>query len=453
MSLTLSPSKLEKFDETTPFGCRRAWWYEHATVGPKIKSPQTPAMMIGDGLHKEIEDYLKSGGKPYPNPSRLFTAGQHIVRDIMSEGHGPIEQWIMFELGGVPFKGRMDLMLGTRPISGKSRGVLDWKTTSSIEKYAKTESQLRTNHQMVLYAGHLLRHGLAESPVAIEHVYFQTKGKESSLRVQSSITGKQIQEHIEKSVLPLVEAIKLADVETDVTKIKPSLTKCFRCPHAAICPKGGVPVASFMDRFRQVKAGVPAPVAPATPAPILPPDAPKSDPAKAADPVPGFEPPVPAAPAPPTNGVRRLQYPKLPIDDVPAAEEPAMTDRIITAETPIVPEPPAVEAATKRRGRPPGAPNKPKAPPPAAPAKAPPNAAAVAHTPTVDAQRTFEVVEVSYSQGITINLGDYQSARFDVGMKATCAPDAVDAAMASIKQRVFEQLDASVAQVPPVTKK
>lgn len=440
MTLTLSPSKLEKFDETTPFGCRRAWWYEHASAGPKIKSPQTPAMMIGDGLHKEIEDYLKSGGKPYPNPSRLFMSGQHIIRDIMSEGFGPIEQWIMFELGGVPFKGRMDLMLGTRPISGKSRGVLDWKTTSDIEKYAKTESQLRTNHQMVLYAGHLVSHELADSPVAIEHVYFQTKGKETALRVQSSITGKQIKEHIEKSVLPLVAAIKLADVEPDVSKIKPSLSKCFRCPHASICPKGGVPVASFMDRFRQVKAGTPAPVAPTVPAPILPPDAPKSDPAKAADPVPGFT--VPTAPAAPvTNGARKLRYP--PVADVlasdAAGEENAMTDRVITAETPVV-QPSAVEAASKRRGRPPGAVNKPKAEAPAQEPLAP-------QKPTLNPQRTFEVVEVSFSQGVTINLGDFQSARFDVGMKATCAPDAVDAAMFELRKLVFFQLDDASSQV------
>jgi hypothetical protein len=155
---------------------------------------------------------------------------------------------------------------------------------------------------------------------------------------------------------------------------------------------------------------------------ILPPDAPKSDPALAAKPVEGFQ----AVPPPKEH---RMKFQDVPADPPPTA--PAVTPPPPAAPPPA---PTAAPEPEKRgRGRPPGAKNKAKGEPPAQ--KAEP-----AESP-VQAEKgaiTFESVTVNY--GLTLNLGNFNSARIDCAMTAKFqgSPDVAFAA-------VLEKVQANVA--------
>lgn len=64
------------------------------------------------------------------------------------------------------------------------------------------------------------------------------------------------------------------------------------------------------------------------------------------------------------------------------------------------------------------------------------------------ATKTLErPAEVSISVGLTLNLGNYESARIDVGLKLPCEPDDIDTVYAYTEQWVEARLETEVAKV------
>lgn len=143
----------------------------------------------------------------------------------------------------------------------------------------------------------------------------------------------------------------------------------------------------------------------AQPQPVLPPDAPKSEPAKAADLVEGFS----LVPPPRKMKIEDVP-PPAPAPEVPSA--PAATE-------------PATEAPKRGRGRPPGAKNKPKEEAPTQPKDV----------------GGLVIKSITITKGYTVNVGAFNSVRFDVSMTAEGA-DCYDA----LKAEVDAALEAEVVK-------
>ena len=147
---------------------------------------------------------------------------------------------------------------------------------------------------------------------------------------------------------------------------------------------------------------------------MVPPDAPESKPELAAKPVEGFSP----VPAP-----KRLMHVE-PEAQAPAASPPA---------------PVAVESEpTVKRGpgRPKGAKNKPKdelAGQWVVPAGVP--------TPVNVAPRPLTYKTIRHTEAVTINLGNYNSARVEVTIEADVGDTDLDEAFAQVKHQVQKQLE------------
>lgn len=383
-----SASAIESFDVASTWGCERKWWLEQVAGQ---RTPPDASQAKGEAIHKQIEHYLFTKENKL-GPEAM--AGKGDLDAIVTRATTyQLEQWLPkdFAIYGVNIRGRMDFL--ARNPDGQISEIWDWKTTSSIEKYAKLPHQLAGNTQMLVYRAAAEEMG-CEPELRMGWLFLGTKKREAE-----AVAGKITREMLFTGLGNISRVLsKMKDVAkaTDSEDVAPDRSKCDigrGCPHRSHCMKG-TPMASLLERLKA--QSTPAPVVAVTPS-----DAPPPAPVVVDTPPPP-PPPPPAPVAPP-----------------PAA--PAAP-----AEEAVVP------AAPKRGpGRPPGAPNKPKV------------AAPVAVTvPEGD----MAIVEVTMTVGATVNLGNYQSARVDLSAKAvlnkmdlTTAREALDKQLTAELEKALEK--------------
>lgn len=378
--VSLSVSSIEKFDDTSRFGCQRKWWFRYVK---RLPEPQAAAAERGQDCHERIENYITSGvnglGKDelrmiqYIKPY-VQLAGVEVEVELTKD---------KLKACGIPFIGYIDLLNKSgwyvnprgewkkEPFT-KVVEVNDWKFTGSIAQNAKTPTGLKESVQMLGYAMHEVAVDPALEVIRLSHTYGSFKNEDAE-KVSTVIEPVKVVEAWKGHVEPFVEQMMKAAAVTDPAQLPPpaDLSKCQRCPYLEQCPsRSEDPLAFLVPEATAVPQGVtvslfdkfPSSSSPASssgsqstqptptvnpPAPqttttttaghpsILPPDAPPSNPAKAADPVPDAPPAVVAAnPA---------------VYAAPAAPA-AGTASAVVSDAPVVQEP--TPAQGKKRGRP-----------------------------------------------------------------------------------------------------
>lgn len=364
----LSVSSIEKFDERTTWGCEARWWFRYVLRAPE---PQTTAQGKGQEIHAQIEHYLKTGQDVLGPIARV---GKHAIPepgpDLMVEQEISGDELTALE---IPLIGKIDLV-NTRD----GLEILDWKTTSDIARNAKTPKQLRTSTQMLGYAKWALNRFPEAESVRLSHGYFQTSGPKAFEKVTCEVDRKTVTIGWSKVESELVARMVEVAKKQEPQSVKGNLNACkvgrSWCPYIQQCPhanpllqliQGPTNMPSLLDRFA------------VDPASVLAPDAPKSDPKLAADPVPGFtslkvggEGAGINAPVPVTPPAPELKL------------EPALPDT-----------PPKKTRKTKIKDE----------------SKTPDIVTTVA---------TVEVKRIVIRHGATLNMGNYQSAKVEVEMEA-----------------------------------
>lgn len=438
----LSPSLLSTFDETSAFGCMRKGYYKYV-LG--LKEPQTSSQIKGEQLHKANEAYLLHGKEIVVDRDVgiWFQKGRRYL-DTLRSGMLPglevvaVEQPMPkgFSVEHVPVSDMSKCDVVTKA------GIIDWKTTKSIEKYGKTPGELARDVQMLIYAKAFHPN---EERVTLIHGQYQTEGVAAFREARVDLSREELDTNYERVITPLVATVRDVVRESKVENVKPVSEdrddfRCKRCIHKTYCPTSkGLAIMSIFDRLKSQNA----PVAPVV-AQVSPPDAPASKPELAAKPVEGFQ----AVPPP-----RRMQ-----IIDVPDPEVTAPSAR--TEEKAPAPAPEAPPAAEKRGpGRPRGSKNKVLATEvityspletKAEPVKAVEKPEASQTAPRVVEKQTpvqFESVTVNY--GLTLNLGNFSNVRIDVSMTAR-SPDieaAYQAVLSNVQSKVKAEIEKVQAQV------
>lgn len=400
----LSPSMINKFDASAPFGCERRWWYRYVKG---LDEPQIGNQYLGEKVHALIEAFLakRELGMEIPAEDEalgIYLSGQRMVEEVARRTILGVETPLPeFTLDGTRVQGYVDVVT--------SDGIIDWKTSSDIRRYGKTESELATDTQMTIYA--LAVHP-SRSTVKLAHGQFQTKGTKRANFVEVEVTDKHLASHRDNVIIPLVQKMKSAASESDVRKLPRNEKSCFNCHFKSHCPTAeGETVMSFFSKMSQPQAQA-----------VLPPDAPKSEPEKAADPVEGFSPVPPPRkmkfedvppPAPTTSDLAHEAL-KAPISEA--------VDQMFKEQAEII-----VAAAEKKRGRgrPPGSKNKAKDEAPPQPKDG----------------GGLVIKSVTITKGYTVNVGNYSGTRFEVSMTAEGA-DCYDA----LKAEVDAALEAEVVK-------
>ena len=170
---------------TTFRDCARKWYFEKI-VG--LTRPSTGSTELGSAVHAVLEGYLR-GDVDHIEPTseaheialsgleHLPARGPHLEVELALQDSMPLTD------SPVPVLGYVDL------IDHANNEILDHKTTSSA-RYTKTESELRQNVQLHLYARAYFERFPERDKVTLTHVYYGTRSRWSK-RVSVTVTREE----------------------------------------------------------------------------------------------------------------------------------------------------------------------------------------------------------------------------------------------------------------------
>lgn len=244
--------------------CPRRWFERYVL---DKKEPTSKAMLRGNEVHRQLEDYLLNGVMPDDSTAGLIAqAGlEHLPpRSTAYEVELSLEH-LPIEGTPAPFKGFIDLY-----IKQATPEVLDHKTTSNF-KYALTADQLAEDTQLIIYAAHALTHSDADE-IRLTHVCYLTKPPYTSQRTSTVVSRDHVYKHFNE-ILTTVEQM-VASSEYPATLMQKNKDYCWaygkKCPYFDECQRTinhtGIKhmsdkQLSVIDRLRGVKPADATPVA------------------------------------------------------------------------------------------------------------------------------------------------------------------------------------------------
>lgn len=167
-------------------GCLRKHHYIHIAEGGE-PAPPTKKQSVGLTVHDHLEKALKKQEVLLSalELNMLRAADAHtgaldsgwVEVEVGSVVPGPIEE--RMTCAGVPFYGHADVVIPRKSVNEVE--VLDWKTTSSIAKWAKTGPELLQTIQMPAY-GEWAARRLDVPRIRLTHVYGDTGTSHASRR-------------------------------------------------------------------------------------------------------------------------------------------------------------------------------------------------------------------------------------------------------------------------------
>jgi hypothetical protein len=278
-------------------GCAVKYWFQYVE---KKKPPSTKAQETGTALHADLERYVLTGARDI---SELALCGLHMVpppdaypptdlaveldmgasyieahakrdpelagvllvaRDLRllgryTEADALLRAEGLLSLSGLPVLGRIDMVharglnygaadVGDVADPPGTIEVIDWKTSSDVNRYAKTPGGLARDLQMLAYGRYLIlqaaRLGLPGSAGAalawlrLSHGYFQTRGRRLTRKVSVMLSVAEICDRWEQGA-PVARTILDAARSNSAADVEPNLDSCDAyggCPHRAYCP-------------------------------------------------------------------------------------------------------------------------------------------------------------------------------------------------------------------------
>lgn len=441
-----SASAIESFDDSSPFGCQRRWFFKSVL---KVPEPPRDNLTLGTNLHSAVENFLIKGapGEMTPEVQRLFHAIKAEVIRVRDEGFIALEHPIDFMMADdVRIIGRIDVL--------RKNGPLDWKTSSDVGKYAPTPYKLARSTQMVTYARWqdmvTFDGNTIGAPTQVTHVYVQTKGTPVTQRIDAMMTPTLLTEGVSRVIniaREMKSALSLPNTPEGANDLRPDRSKCrgntkMPCPYINICPVEKAAMSSALDRLKARLNTAPMPsaqkavvdavkAAPATQA-IVPPDAPAPAPVEKFMAV-----PPPKAPAAKKLVIQEVVEPAQEV--LPASSASAATADASPATTAAT-----TEAPKRGPGRPPGAKNKSKAADNLPPGSTGTGGIAEAVAGISGDPLTFRTVTVTMTG--KLNMGHFQSMDICVSQTADYRGDP-ETAFIRVTDVVKKQLDAALESI------
>jgi hypothetical protein len=191
-------------------------------------------MTRGSKVHEQLEKFLLTGKKPDVTTTEGLIASQGIelLPATTSDTHVEIslEEYPLPNLP-VPFKGFIDVLDVTDGVH-----VLDHKTTSAW-KWAKTEDELTTNMQLIIYARHVLEHHPDQDEAEVTHVYYLTRPPHGSKKVSAVVSRKHVFDEFDKILVTVNEMVDAS--QNNLDHLHKNKADCYsygkQCPHYNEC--------------------------------------------------------------------------------------------------------------------------------------------------------------------------------------------------------------------------
>ena len=275
-----SVSQIQSFDVGTVGGCPRKWFFDKKLHVPR---PESKSLEIGHRCHAEVEHYLLTGEDVL---SMLMRQGKYLLPDrrhidrLMIEhplspeversgkvinlavefadlyrSHPQGEELAQAKFGTstlwaaplVPVVGKIDIvnpsgawvdLEGVEQVDTEADiELIDHKTTSSIENWAKTPAELRKSIQMTGYGFYVAQHFGAKR-VRLSHIYYQTRGRGAEKR--TVVVGlDELTERWEatRSIVRAMQATARIEQVQDVVASFKSCSAFRGCEYRHLCPR------------------------------------------------------------------------------------------------------------------------------------------------------------------------------------------------------------------------
>lgn len=271
-----SPTSITTFDlKGDRFACQRKWYFQSVLGVERVKGPEAA---LGDAVHLTFENALDDR-ESVELTTGLLSGAKALVDRVKSEGVLEVELREKIRIADVDINMRIDVVT--------PEGVLDWKTIKDLT-HKKTPGELRANHQLLL---NLLAIDDGRPEFKVEHGYVETKdlvtaGKVRTDRTQAWVDRSTLDRYRERVTGVLAEMKAAARKKLEELPRADDFV-CKYCSFSGNCPKENDAMTDLLARFEPEVSKRDVEVTQEVPA-YLPPDAPKSDPAQAAVPVPGY---------------------------------------------------------------------------------------------------------------------------------------------------------------------
>lgn len=235
-----SPTQISTYIE-----CPRKWAWRRIA---KIYEPPNASAALGTETHALLEKYLTDGTMPdhvaHPVAAKVASSGLHLLPTPGTEGM-LLERQFRFQSPRTHYvyNGLKDVEIApgvpvvTLGADGSAPIVIDHKTTSSIDAYAKSADDLLYDPQAIIYAIDSMAR-FESRRVDLRWVYYQTKGVNrsyvTSQRIESSHAAK-VFETIEQVAS---EAASALDLGLQPLDLEPNPSACNAyggCPHRHRC--------------------------------------------------------------------------------------------------------------------------------------------------------------------------------------------------------------------------
>lgn len=238
--LVFSPTQISTFLE-----CARKWAWKRIE---KVYEPPAPSAALGTETHGILERYLGEGEMPdhvaHPVAAKVASAGLHLLPAPKTPGMR-LEQAFCFKSlrTGFVYRGLKDIELApgvvvpSLELGGLAPGVIDHKTTSSIESYAKKPEDLLFDPQATIYAiDSMVRFDARATD--LRWIYYQTKGAN-----RSKVTAQRLEQTHASRVFDEIETVAAEAATALVTgkkplDLEPNPSACSAyggCPHRHRC--------------------------------------------------------------------------------------------------------------------------------------------------------------------------------------------------------------------------
>ena len=339
--------------------CARKWAWRYIAG---IAAPQHPSAALGTEVDDEqVQPYLLKG-RPFdfakPAHGSFLSSGEIAASmlpflpapgtvQVQRHFQFPSPTWQTAEFG---FQGYVDIWTEDSRVlpgcAGGVPGVADTKTTSNIAKWAKTETQLKTDVQAMLYATEAM-FATGAREVDLDWIYGQTRGSRKGKNVVLRVSADHVAEQFSLINETAVEMLGVRQSGAGPLDLPPSPDAPDACEAYGGCPyrdkcnlspsqiidslaakasKGGI-MGNASDMLAALKAKKAAQTAGAG---SSPPDAPPvvaTKEAPAPPPSPSVQIPLPINPpectAPPAEALAPKRGPGRPKKEAPT---PAVTD-------------------------------------------------------------------------------------------------------------------------------
>lgn len=230
--------------------CLRKWYFIKIEGLP---TPTTKAQALGTEVHAQLEGYLKTGKMP---TSLIARVGLNHLPDPATVSPENVEHEFELTHPDLPVKlvGIIDLV---EPGEMPPR-ITDHKTTSDFQ-YCKTEEQLQSNTQAIVYGNYAAKSLFDTLPLHFRHIYYRTRGSAQSRVVEAVLDADLLYDGFER-IVRTMHKMKKASIVASADKIEPTPSACsayggcpFRMECAAIGDVDGAKMLTGMIRAAKTK--------------------------------------------------------------------------------------------------------------------------------------------------------------------------------------------------------